>query len=220
MPDYIPSSDSEFNNWQTHFINYLSAHVTELGLTAADLTPLTAAQSQWTSTFSALVAAQAAANSAIQNKNSARDSFETALRSMVRRVQGQPMVTDAMRAEMNISLREVARTAAGVPTTRPVASCDTSQRLRHTINFMDEATPTSRAKPAGIMGCEIWVKVGGEAPSGPDGLQFLGMDTRTPYTAEYDGADAGKIAHYMLRWVNTRGEQGPWSQTVSATIGG
>lgn len=28
------------------------------------------------------------------------------------------------------------------------------------------------------------------------------------------------VAHYMLRWVNTKGEQGPWSQTVSATITG
>ena len=31
--------------------------------------------------------------------------------------------------------------------------------------------------------------------------------------------DANKVAHYMLRWVNTRGEKGPWSETVSATIG-
>jgi hypothetical protein len=33
-----------------------------------------------------------------------------------------------------------------------------------------------------------------------------------------NGADAGKPAFYMLRWVNPRGERGPWSQTVSATI--
>ena len=28
----------------------------------------------------------------------------------------------------------------------------------------------------------------------------------------------GKTAHYMLRWVKTSGEKGPWSETVSATI--
>jgi len=27
------------------------------------------------------------------------------------------------------------------------------------------------------------------------------------------------VAHYMLRWVNTRGQKGPWSETASATIG-
>ena len=43
--------------------------------------------------------------------------------------------------------------------------------------------------------------------------------TRRPYAADYPGTDANKIAHYMLRWVNTRGEKGPWSETASATIG-
>ncbi len=37
--------------------------------------------------------------------------------------------------------------------------------------------------------------------------------------AHYSGADGGQTAHYMLRWVNTTGEKGPWSETASATIG-
>lgn len=69
-----------------------------------------------------------------------------------------------------------------------------------------------------MRGCEIWVKVGDPAPTDPSQLSFLALDTASPYVAEYDGADAGKTAHYMLRWVNTREEKGPWSQTVSATI--
>ena len=98
---------------------------------------------------------------------------------------------------------------------------DTSQRLRHEIRFADEASPTSRAKPAGIMGCEIWVKVsatGEAAPSSADELSFLSLDTASPYIAEYDGANGGKTAHYMLRWVKSGGEKGPWSETISATI--
>jgi hypothetical protein len=61
------------------------------------------------------------------------------------------------------------------------------------------------------------VKIG-TAPTDPSELTYLATDTRTPYTPVYDGADGGKIAHHMLRWVNTRGERGPWSQTVAATI--
>ena len=85
----------------------------------------------------------------------------------------------------------------------------------------DEATPTRRAKPAGIMGCEIWVKVsatGEAAPSSADELSFISMDTASPYIVEYDGKDGGKTAHYMLRWVKSSGEKGPWSETISATI--
>ena len=57
------------------------------------------------------------------------------------------------------------------------------------------------------------------APLDPSELTFLATDTRTPYVAAFDGADANKVAHYMLRWENTRGETGPWSETASATIG-
>jgi hypothetical protein len=47
----------------------------------------------------------------------------------------------------------------------------------------------------------------------------LSVDTRTPYLATFDGADANTVAHHMLRWESTRGETGPWSETASATIG-
>jgi hypothetical protein len=220
MADYIPNSDADFNSWQANFITYVDTNQAALGLTAADMLPLTTAQSDWTNNYTAHVAAQAAAEAAQQTKKNARDSFETSLRSLVRRLQGLPSLTEAQRAGMGITSRETPRTAKGVPTTRPVASVDTSQRLRHTVNFTDELTPNSRAKPSGAMGCEIWVKVGDPAPTDPSQLRFLATDTRTPYVAIYGGEDAGKVAHYMLRWVNTKGEQGPWSQTVSATITG
>ena len=82
------------------------------------------------------------------------------------------------------------------------------------------APPRSKAKPEGVAGCEIWVKIGGNPPADPGELRYLATDTSTPYLAEYTGADAGKLAHYWLRWVNTRGEKGPWSDSVSGTIPG
>ena len=45
------------------------------------------------------------------------------------------------------------------------------------------------------------------------------MDTRTSYVAAYPGEDGGKTTHYMLGWLATTGEKGPWSETASATIG-
>ena len=97
---------------------------------------------------------------------------------------------------------------------------DSSQRLRHLLRFSDELTPTSRARPAGAIGCEVWVKIGGEPPADPSSLTFLGTSTRTPFAADFAGTDANKPAHYMLRWVGLRGAKGPWSATVTATVGG
>lgn len=216
--DYVPSADADFDIWQQNFYTYINAHLAELGLTAAELTPLTTAQTSWQNAFSSNIAAQAAALGARQGKDTARDSFESLTRAFVRRVQAIPNVTDAARASMNITVAQ-GRASATPPTSRPVVNVNTDQRLRHTINFVDETTPTSKAKPDGVTGCEIWNKVG-DAPTGPSQLTYLATDTRTPYVAEFDETDGGKTAHYMLRWVNTKGEPGPWSQTVSATITG
>ena len=55
--------------------------------------------------------------------------------------------------------------------------------------------------------------------AGPGELTFLLLSTRTPAAAEFTGPDGGKTAHYMVRWLSTRGDAGPWSETASATIG-
>lgn len=58
----------------------------------------------------------------------------------------------------------------------------------------------------------------GEPPVDVSEMRYVGTNGRAGFVAEYNGEDGGKIAHYMLRWVNRRGQKGPWSETVSATI--
>jgi len=222
MADYIPGSDNEFLAWATNFATYATAHLAELGIAIPDMLPITAGRTDFDTKMADNVTAQQAAQSARQAKDASRDSLESAVRQLVRQLQASGDVDDAERAALGITVPDRVRTtSAGGIDTRPIGAVDTSQRLRHEIRFSDEATPTSRAKPAGVMGCEIWVKVAatGEAsPADPDELSFVAMDTASPYIVEYEGADGGKTAHYMLRWVKTGGEKGPWSETISATI--
>ena len=80
--------------------------------------------------------------------------------------------------------------------------------------------PVPRPNPTAWPAAKSWVKIAGNPPADPGELRYLATDTSTPYLAEYTGTDAGKLAHYWLRWVNTRGEKGPWSDNVSGTIPG
>ena len=90
-------------------------------------------------------------------------------------------------------------------------------------------------------GCRISTGAWTGPPANPGELTFLLLST--PAVAEFTGPDGGKTAHYMLRWLSTRGEAGPpvldgpprrksavaqrrgltacqgWSETTSATIG-
>jgi len=220
MPDYIPTADADFDNWLGLFAAYVTANTAALGLTPNDIAPLTAAATGWTAAFPANETAQAAASAAAISKDHARTTAETAARPLVQQLQASPLVTDAQRSQMKITVRATTRTRASVPATAPMAIVDTSQRLQHIIDFRDSTSPKSKAKPAGVAGCEIWNKVGSPAPTDISQMAYVATDTATPYLAAYTGAQAGQTACYWLRWVNPRGEKGPWSEPVSATIAG
>ena len=105
-----------------------------------------------------------------------------------------------------------------------MVSVGMGERLRHTIHFVQ---PTSKARPKGVRGCEIWVKLAPPqspptiGPGGvPSDMRFLALDTATPYVAAFSSADAGQTAYYLCRWISTRGAPGPWSETVEATVAG
>jgi len=226
MADYIPRPDTEFLTWSQNFAMYLGTNYAALGLVQAQATAISAAQVSFMGSLTTHNTAVQNAAAAKQTKCTNREMFEGQLRALVRQIQANPSVTDAQRAALGITVPGEsvgARSATLASISRPVATIDTSARLRHVVRFVEEATPTSRANPHGAMGCEIWVKVAaaGEAPpSDPSQLTFLGLDTASPYVAEYDGDDAGKTAQYMLRWALAGGEMGPWSETASATIVG
>ena len=214
--DYIPDGDARFDAWQSNFVTYVNDHLPELGLSPADVAGLNGSAASWSSDFPAHGAAQSAAREA---KDRARVELNGMIRPLVRRLHAESQVDDGERAARGITVPDRVATPTGPPVTRPLVRVDSGQRLQHTIHFTDEATPTRRAKPSGVMGAEIWAKLGDPPPDGPSELKFLSIDTRTPHTAEFSGEDGGKTAHYMLRWVATTGEKGPWSETASATIG-
>ncbi len=79
----------------------------------------------------------------------------------------------------------------------------------------------SERRPAGVLGAEVWVKLvdaDTPAPTDPAGLTFLIMTTKPRFRAELAAGEGGRTAVYMAHWVNTRGEQGPWSEITTATV--
>lgn len=44
------------------------------------------------------------------------------------------------------------------------------------------------------------------------------MNTTPSFRAEFKAGEGGITAVSMARWVNTRGETGPWSQITTATV--
>ena len=216
----MPRPDDGFNELASAFVDFANGHGTSVGLSAGEVTALNAAfTSNWSTKYAAHQAAAAAALGARASKDGARAALAALIRRAAARMQVHPAMTDAWRADAHLPIYDKTRTRAPVPASRPLVEVDTGSRLQHTIRWRDETSATSRAKPRGVKGAEIWYFIGPTPPSDPEKCKFAALDSATPHLMEHDPADAGKLCHYLLRWVNSRGEAGPWSETVSATIG-
>jgi len=221
MADFIPTNDAEFNLWQGNLVSFTEPQLESWGILASDFATLNKAQDVWVEGYTPAEIKSARNGGDVQGKDDARVLYEKALRIFIKQwLAFNTRVSDKDRDLMELTVKNEARTPVSKPTTAPVGKIDFSNRLQHKIHFVDQATPTRKAKPAGVRGCEVWVKYDGAAPTGPSELSYVSTASRTPCVATIESKYAGKIAYYMLRWVNTRGESGPWSSTVSATVAG
>jgi hypothetical protein len=96
---------------------------------------------------------------------------------------------------------------------------DRRGRLAHQLRLADESTPTRRARHVGVLGAEVWVKLvdaNSPAPSDPAALTILTTTTTPIFHAEPAKAEGCKPAISLARWINTRGEKGPWSEFTTA----
>jgi len=220
--DYIPGGDLEFNAWQSNFSTFLNdpANQTRLKLTPDLIAPLEAPQVAWTQMYPAHLNARNAAQVASSNKSAARVAYDGAIRALVAVLQRNPALSDADRVAMGLTVPAATRGSVGVPTSSPVATIDFGQRLMHLISFRDHDTPASKAKPDGVRGAQIYIHIGGPMPASPDEFTFIATDTKAPYIYHFEMSDLGKTAFYLLRWENTTGQTGPWSEIVSAVVPG
>lgn len=219
--NYIPRPDGDFSAWAQHYYDAVEKWYSVQGFDKELLAALKKALDTWQSLYPAHVTAQQRAEGARQAKDQARAELEREIRPVTNFVQGYPKTTDADRAEIGITVRDTSKTPSPTPTTRPLVSVEGGSRLTHELRLVDEGSPTRRGKPEGVAGAEVWVKLidaGQPAPTDPSVLSFLTMTTRPTLRTDFRAADGGKTAVYMLRWVNTRGEKGPWSDVTTATV--
>ena len=104
MPkDYVPTTDTELQAWLGNFVTVLNANLATVGL-VADTTPLMTAQTNFNTSLTAQVTAEAAFRQAVATKKTRRTTLEQTLRPLVRRIVNHPGMTDGLRAQLGVTV--------------------------------------------------------------------------------------------------------------------
>ena len=214
--NFIPRKDSELVAWSDNFCHTVSDNATKWEIPADEVTALKTANVSFASIH--LQADSPIRDSVIvKEKNAARKALVNKIRTMTRFRLQNPIITDADRTRLGITVRDVDPTNIPVPATRPSLDVRVVYFRRLEVRFQDMDSE-SRAKPYGINGAVINYAVLDAQPAGPDALARSVLATRTPHMLEFTEEERGKTVYIAIRWQNEKGQKGPWSEIESAIV--
>jgi hypothetical protein len=212
----FPSKEDELNTYFKLVVAYITLHYSRLHVSESDKTLINELYDEWFILYPLSQNLYTRSTMIVANKNRLRDSLIIALRTVFADIPTS-VLTLQDRMTLRLTERKSTRSAPKIPTRYPLGQIYTGNFYQHTLYFTDE--DGSLGKPKGVRGCQIWCKVG-EPITDLKELTFLGTCSASPFLHKFALSDAGKTVHYRLRWENTRGEAGPWSPAVRATVSG
>ena len=217
MASYIPAPDPAFEQWIANFAGEIDSFATALGLSAAEVTAINNAKTDWSTAYTSYqVSAQNTRGFAAQ-KDASREAADALLRQTVRRIQTSPAMTDQMREVLRIPVPSGERTPVGPPTETPFLGLDWGTRGQMKVKWgPNPGNGRKNGKPKGVTGAQVYVHEGG-VPATEDKWQYLTSCSASPCVHHVSGTGCRTFA-YRVRYVNAKGEAGPWSAPAVGTV--
>jgi len=215
----IPSNPVVFDGFQSVLVTRCVANAADWNLPPALVADMVANKKEWDAAYD--IAANRKTSSPAAT--AARNALLLVYRSLVDKVMhdyivGNESVSEQDKTAMGIHARSRTRSLPSEPSTVPVLLVDNRFVSAHRFRFHDSATPHSRKRPDSAAYCEIWYRIDGPPPSDPSETKSRVSVTRSGQNITYDNAYKGKYVYYYARWVNRKGELGPWSDMVGALV--
>ncbi len=219
MKDYLNMDDEGLAAFAATFTDGVGEMAAMMNLPAARAVELSETAAEFKETLLEIGMARAHQKSLTNKKNDVRKKLKQQIRSLATTARAHDKVNEPELARLGLKVYDRIKTATAAPENEPHIIIAIEPHRRHLIKIFDFADSTSRAKPKGVSGAEIWVYVGAEDDQFDEkNMRYLGMATRGSLTHTHDAEDVGKQAFYLARWVNKRGMCGGWSNQASATI--
>jgi hypothetical protein len=223
QPPYIPAQDGAFDAWFQNFSALITANPTTYGLVSGDATTIAASYTTWHAKFLAATNPATRTSPTVAAKTAQRGLSEQLLRPYAISISQNPAVTNLSKTAVGVNLPNTSRTPVPAPTTSPALSLASAIHNLQTLNYYDTSTPTTKAKPPGATGLELWQLIATTPGTDVSLADLYGMCTKSPVTIGTASGDVGKIATYWGRWATKSGpggqyQVGPWSAPLSVAI--
>ncbi|MDR0422226.1 MAG: hypothetical protein LBH72_04345 [Proteiniphilum sp.] len=215
---YIPDIAARFDVWQRVLVTDIRAKAAELGIPPDGLTRLLTLQERWNRAYSVAENPATRTKGAVKEKTDARREYVAELRRVIRMyITYNSTVSDQEREDMGLPVHSRKRTPAPPITSRPEMEVRFPQVQQHRLVVRDSVLK-GRGLPPRAAGFEVWRRMGPPNPAVEDDWRLVTQASHSPFLLTYGEEKSGLRVYYRVRWVNTRGVPGPWSEIISAVI--
>lgn len=212
----FPTKDADFNDYLQPAVPYIDANAGRLNA-ASNQTALDTMFGQWNTIYPQSQNPNTATSTITAQKTQLRSDMEDLLRVIYSDIP-ESALTQQDRQTLNLPERDTTPTPVAIADHAPAIGIDSMQHLVITLRITDPDNPHTQAMPDG-QGAEVNVAVQDmSATSFTWDADRSFITHRFLSDVQFEAGDVGKKAHFRCRYLNTRGEPGPWSDTMDSMI--
>jgi hypothetical protein len=217
--DFLPRKDADFLQWTVNFSTALAKIAARIGFPDQAYQQLSTLKNIFSEKFNIAEAPETRTGPAIRDKTVARKNLAASLRQAIREyLTNNHLLTDTDRENLGLPVHKSGRTPSPVADKAPDVEVDTSVIGRLIFFFFEKGGHHKKKKPAGQHCAElVWI-ISDVPPLRWDELIHSAIDTNSPFELTFENDMRGKTLYFAVRWENTRGEKGPWSEIMNAII--
>lgn len=220
---YIPSTDSGFAAWLLNFSTLITASPTTYGLVSGDATAIAAQNTAYSAALALATDPSTRTSVTVSAKDAAKAGALFVVRPYATTISKNAGVDDGDKTAVGVTVPKLVPTPIPAPTALPLLTLVSAIPLVSTLKIVSADTPTSKAKPFGVIGIQLFVSVGTVAATDPDQLAYYSTATKIPALIGFNAPDQGKIASVAARFVTRGGNGGeskigPWSAILTFNV--
>jgi hypothetical protein len=215
---FLPTQESVLNSWLANFGTKISASPGTYGLKPADAASIAAAVAAWKTAYETASSPATRTRGAVAAKRGEKKSVVALVRGFAGMIRSDDAVSSELKIGLGLKLRARRGSPTPTPTSAPALALHRMATGVHELRALRSGESLSSAKPHGVASLMVYRAVGEHVVTRAEEAQFLTLVTRTRFMSTFDHAQRGQTATYFARWINTKGEPGPWSVAMSAAI--
>jgi hypothetical protein len=215
--NYIPAQGGKFLDWTKVLMAYVMLHGTSWRLDPAMWAELEILLREYEQAYEKAEAPNRGSVDVLV-KNEKRRALEKAIRQFVKEyLMNNHLVTDEDRKQMGLPIHDTKPTQSPVSAKSPFATTKSATPGVIEFHFGNQDGKKGN-KEEGEYRVEMAWAILEVKPLDWEELVHSSFATRSPLKLSFKGTERGKTLYFALRWENTRGEKGPWSEMMTTII--